>query len=336
MAALSDRFDPGPRIAQCGTINLGTPDIEKSLGFFRDTLGMEEVARVGQSSYLRGYQELKHHSLVLTQRERSEVLAFSFRVQRPQDVELFAEELRIQEIEYLELPAETEVGRGTAIRFLLPGGDHPFELYYDIAQTRAPEAISSRLPSNSSRRRGLGIRRIDHFNVQTEPGTINFAEQWMRETLGFKRREFLYLPNSENTLLGSWLSVTPQVHDIAIVANAQEKRGQMHHVAFNLENYADVLTAADVLRDHNVAWGVGPGKHGLGQAMYLYIHDPGSDHRVELYAGGYFIFDPDWEAIEWTPDNYADGTTWYGERVDISPGSRGRDTTPTADLHSRG
>jgi catechol 2,3-dioxygenase len=333
MPSLSDRYDPGPRIAQCGTINLGTPDLETSLGFFRDTLGMEEVVRVGNESYLRGYQELKHHSLVLTQQETAQVNALSFRTQRPQDVELFAEELQRQEVEYIEIEANAEVGRGTAIRFLLPGGDHPFELYYDIERSFAPPELSSRLPSNSMRRRGLGVRRLDHFNIQTEPGTINAAESWLRTTLGFKRREFIKMPGDTNTLLGSWLSVTPQVHDLAIVSNSFEKRAQLHHVAFNLENYADILTAADILRDHNVAWGVGPGKHGLGQAMYLYIHDPGSDHRVELYAGGYFIFDPDWEAIEWTPDTYADGTTWYGDRVDISPGSRGRHTTPAAGLH---
>lgn len=327
MPSFLSNFDPGPSVAQCGTVNLGTPDLEKSLGFFRDTLGMEEVARVGEVSYLRGFQELKHHSLVLTQRDRAEVLALSFRTGRPQDPELFAEELTRQDIDWVEVPAQTELGRGTAVRFLLPGGDHPLELYYDIERAPATPGEESRLPSNSSRRKGLGIRRLDHFNVQTSPDTINQAEAWMRETLGFKRREYMNLPDRPDTLLGSWMSVTPQVHDIAIVSNYAHQSARLHHVAFNLENYADVLTAADILRDHDVAWGVGPGKHGLGQAMYLYIHDPGSDHRVELYAGGYFIFDPDWEAIEWTPDTYADGTTWYGERVDISPGSRGRDTT---------
>lgn len=328
MSTLADRYEPGPSISHCGTITLGTPDLETSLGFFRDTLGMEEVARIGDTSYLRGYQELKHHSLVLEQRAQAEVLALSFRTARPQDPELFAEELTRQEIEWVEVAAQTETGRGTAVRFLLPGGDHPLELYYDIDRTEAPAEIGSRLPSNSSRRRGLGIRRLDHFNVQTSPDSINEAERWMRETLGFRRREYVTFPDRPDTLRGSWLSVTPQVHDIAIGANADHERARFHHVAFNLENYADVLTAADVLRDHDVSWGVGPGKHGLGQAMYLYLHDPGSDHRVELYAGGYLIFDRDWEAIEWTADTFVDASCWYGEPVDFAVGSRGRQTTP--------
>ena len=82
MTTLSDRYDPGPGIAQCGTINLGTKDIEKSLWFFRDILGMEEVERDGDVSYLRCFQELGHHSLVLTQQDENIVNAYSFRVRR--------------------------------------------------------------------------------------------------------------------------------------------------------------------------------------------------------------------------------------------------------------
>jgi catechol 2,3-dioxygenase len=213
----------------------------------------------------------------------------------------------------------------------LPGGGHPFELYYDIEKPKAPDELRSKLPSNSSRRRGLGVRRIDHLNIQTSPSTINHAEKWVRENLGFKRREFAKFADSD-TVLASWMSVTPQMHDLAIVANAEEKSAQLHHIAFNLENFSDSLTAADVLRDLDVSYGAGPGKHGIGQAMYLYIHDPGSDHRVELYSGGYLILDPDWEALEWKPVDFPEGLTWYGDPIDTVPGSRGRDTTGSAGL----
>lgn len=333
MTKLADRFDPGPRIAQCGTINLGTSDLEKSLWFYRDLLGMEEVERDGDVAYLRCYQELGHHSLVLTGQAEDVVNSYSFRVARPQDVELFSQELERQEIEWLEVPAGTERGRGTAVRFLVPGSEHPFELYYDIDKPEAPEELRSKLPSNSSRRRGLGVRRIDHFNVQATPGKINQAEQWVRDTLGFKRREFAMLPDNPTTVMASWMSVTPQMHDLAMVANQSEQNTRLHHVAFNLENFADTLTAADVLADLDVEIGVGPGKHGIGQAMYLYVFDPGSGHRVELYSGGYLIFDPDWEALEWAPVDFPEGMTWYGDPIDTKPGSRGRDTTASAGLH---
>ncbi|MFW0786992.1 VOC family protein [Gordonia sp. CPCC 206044] len=306
-----------PRIAQCGAIALGTPKLETSLTFFRDTLGMEEVERVGDTVYLRGYQEMKHHSLVLFQNETATVDSYSFRVQRPEDVELFYDELRAADVEVVELPAGHQAGRGTAIRFLVPHAGHPFELYYDIDAPKAPDEISSRLLSNSSRRRGLGVRRIDHYNIQANLENVGKAEEWLRDNLGFKRREYVYMPEADDMLIASWNSVTSQVHDLAIAMSMNGEDSQLHHVAFNLENHSDLLVAADTLRDMDVHFHCGPGKHGIGQAMYLYLEEPGSGHRIELYSGSYHIFDPDWEALGWTPTN-PDGMTWFGQELDVT------------------
>ncbi|WAH97414.1 hypothetical protein [Arthrobacter sp. MMS18-M83] len=126
---------------------------------------------------------LKHHSLVLFASDAPIVDSYSFRVARPEDVELFSQQLSAQDIEVIELPHGHQSGRGTAIRFLVPQSEHPFELYYDIDTPQAPEEIRSKLPSNSSRRRGLGVRRIDHFNVQAAPQHVGAAEQWLRDQL---------------------------------------------------------------------------------------------------------------------------------------------------------
>jgi catechol 2,3-dioxygenase len=329
---MTPSYDPGPQISHAATINLGTLDLERSLWFFRDVLGMEEVERDGDVAYLRAYQELHHHSLVLTGQESAVVNSYGFRTRRPQDVELFAAELERLGVAMVEVPAGIERGRGAAVRFLLPGAEHPFELYYEMERPPVDSDHRSKLRSNSSRRRGLGVRRLDHFNIQAAPASINEAEGWVREHLGFQRREFAMLADRPDIVMASWMSVSPQVHDLAIVANRQDESAQLHHVAYNVENLSDVLTAADVIRDLDIPYGVGPGKHGVGQAMYLYVHDPGSDHRVEIYAGGYLIFDTDWEPIEWSPEELPDGLTWYGAQIDNTPGSRGRQTTGAAGL----
>ncbi|KAA9163674.1 catechol 1,2-dioxygenase [Amycolatopsis acidicola] len=325
-------YDPGPQIAHAASINLGTPDLERSLWFFRDLLGMELVEQVGGVAYLRAYQELTHHSLVLTQQEEAKVNSYGFRVKRRQDVELFHKQFENSGVRALELPAGHERGRGEAVRFLVPGSEHPFEFYYDIEKPLAEESLRSKVLSNSSRRRGLGVRRLDHINLQTSAGTVNEAETWLREELGFKRREFARVPQAPDVILASWLSVTPQVHDLAIGVAAEDSTAQFHHVAFNVENFHDVLTAADEIRDLDIAYGAGPGKHGIGQAMYLYVHDPGSGHRIELYSGGYLIFDPDWAALEWKLPELEWGQTWYGDVLDVGPGGSFLSTSPSAGL----
>src|SRR5262245_46274181 len=134
-------YDPGPQVAHAGTIDLGTPDLERSLWFFRDLLGMEVVEQVDGVAYLRGYMELVHHSLVLTQQDEARVKSYGFRVKRRQDVELFHQQFENQGMKTVELASGQEKGRGEAVRFLVPGSEHPFELYYDIDKPLADESI---------------------------------------------------------------------------------------------------------------------------------------------------------------------------------------------------
>lgn len=327
-----ESYDPGPQIAHAGGINIGTKNLDVSLRFFRDLLGMEVTAQADGVAYLRGYQELVHHSLTLTQQSEKTINTLSFRVARPQDVELFHDQLLREEVEVKYLESGTETGRGEAIRFLIPGGKHPFELYYDIEKPQAPEELRSKLLGNSSRRRGLGVQRLDHLNVMTGPSTVNQAEGFLRDSLGFKRRESLNFAEYPETLLASWLSCNSKMHDIAIGATPSEEDAQFHHVAFSIENFNDMLTAADQIRDLPIQIDAGPGKHGIGQAMYLYLRDPGSGHRIELYSGGTPVFDPDWEPLTWLTDN-ASGMTWYGDLPDVNPEtSTYMETTKTAGL----
>lgn len=326
------KFIQPPQIGQLGAIDLGTPNLEKSLWFFRDLLGMEVTYETDDQVYLRSYQELQHHSLILTRTVEPIVRSYSFRTQRPEDVERLYDRFVRDELEVIELPSGHQQGRGTAIRFLWPGAGHPLELYYDIEKPLAEESIRSHLPSNSSRRRGLGVRRIDHYNMQTAPGAVVRAEKWARENLGLKRREFIRGVDS-NDLLVSWMSNTFQSHDVAIGGSVYEEAAQLHHVAFNLENFHDMFTAAETLRDLGIEIFGGPGKHGIGQAMYLYVRDPGSGHRIELYSGGYQIMEPDWEPIEWPLDLSQPGITFFGDPVVMAPGEPFASTTPSEGLH---
>ncbi|MGC2577169.1 MAG: VOC family protein, partial [Terrimicrobiaceae bacterium] len=50
-------------VAQLAHVELLTPDLEGTLRFFKDLLGLEETERRAQSVYLHGYEEQYHHSL---------------------------------------------------------------------------------------------------------------------------------------------------------------------------------------------------------------------------------------------------------------------------------
>ena len=58
-----------------------------------------------------------------------------------------------------------------------------------------------------------------------------------------------------------------------------------------------------------------PSKHGVAQGFFLYGFEPGGN-RIEVTTGGYFVFDPDFEAITWTAEERARGQFWGVQTVE--------------------
>jgi catechol 2,3-dioxygenase-like lactoylglutathione lyase family enzyme len=58
-------------VAHLGHIELLTPKICESLWFFVEVLGMTETCRVGNSVYLRTWDDYEHHTVKLTAHETS-------------------------------------------------------------------------------------------------------------------------------------------------------------------------------------------------------------------------------------------------------------------------
>lgn len=306
-----------PEIAKLGHVSLVTPNLEKSLWFFKDVIGLEEIERTGNKVYLRANTEFEHHSLILEAGDRAALDHVGWRAKRAEDVEKFAEQLQSSGLEIQWIESGQEAGQGKAIRFKIPS-QHTFEIYYDVEKPKASQGQRSGLKNQTHKSwaRGISPRRIDHVNLWTShnPGTTH---NWLSEQLGFKMREYVKLDNG--MVIGGWMSVTPLVHDIAVMAAHDAKTpARFHHVAYWLDNAQDILRAADILRENDFEIDQGPLKHGISQAVALYVRDPGSGHRVELFSNGYLIFDPDWEPVEWREEEIKKALTWWGS--EYAPG----------------
>lgn len=299
-----------PEIAKLGAAHLVTPDLEKSLWFFRDIIGLHVVAQSETKAYLRAEMEHEHHSLVLEQGERTRLDHVSWRVRRPEDLESFHTLLNENGNDVTVQAADNEDGYGESLRLAMPSG-HKLRLYYDVEKPAVAEADRSVLLNQRYRswHHGISARRIDHVNLwTTQDPTLNHT--WLTDNLGFKLREYIQTPAGR---IGGWMSVTPLVHDVAVMGMpSAPTQARMHHLAFWLDNAQDVLRAADIVVEAGIRPDQGPGKHGVSQAMFLYVRDPGSGHRVEIFSNGYLIFDPDWEPVEWGVDRIATALTMWG------------------------
>lgn len=300
-----------PEIAKLGHVALVSSDLEKSLYFFKEIIGLEETEEVNGVHYLRAYSDFQHHTLSLEAGESGYVKHIGWRTKTPQCVEGFTQLLQ-QNIEVTEVPKGTTPGIGDAIRFKLPSG-HTFEIYYDVEKPKASPETASLLKNQvyKSWRKGISPRRIDHVNIHTTT-EVSESYDFLTEVLGFKMREYL---RNDNGILAGWLSVTPLVHDVALIKKETlPTPARLHHISYWLNDSQDILRAADILKEHGLQF-IGPGKHGVSQAIYLYVMDPGSGCRVELFSGGYLIFEPDWEPVEWTMEERALSNTYWGDTV---------------------
>ena len=71
--------EPVYDVAHLGRVELLTPDLPASVGFFTDVLGMEEVGRVGESVYLRSWGDYERASLQLTSADHPGVGTIAWR-----------------------------------------------------------------------------------------------------------------------------------------------------------------------------------------------------------------------------------------------------------------
>jgi catechol 2,3-dioxygenase len=109
--------------------------------------------------------------------------------------------------------------------------------------------------------------------------------------------------------MGAWLTATNKSYDLAITKDATGSHGRLHHVTYHMETREDVLKMADILRESETFIETGPHKHSIGQSFFLYFYEPGGN-RMEVAAGGFTIFDPDWAPVIWTEQERKAGQAW--------------------------
>ncbi|MEK4384422.1 VOC family protein [Solibacillus sp. FSL W7-1464] len=306
-----------PEISKLGHFGLVSTDLEKSLWFFKEVIGLEETEEADGVHYLRAWGDFEHHTLTLRAGEESRLDHIAWRTKRPEDVDAFAENLQKEGIEINWVAEGTEKGQGKAFRFQLPS-KHTFEIYFDMEKTLAAPETRSVLKNQTHKswNRGVSPRRIDHVNLLSSIPANEFSD-FMIQHLGFNLREYVEAP--DGSYLGAWLSVTPLVHDIAFSFDPHSaSTHEVHHISYWLDNAQDLLRAADILKENGIEF-KGPGKHGISQAMYIYAIDPGSGVRLEIFTNGYLIFEPDWEPIRWTLDEMSLGFTYWGDQMDNNP-----------------
>ncbi|RMF76221.1 MAG: catechol 2,3-dioxygenase [Chloroflexi bacterium] len=306
MSEQEHRFD----VAQLVSVALFSPKPDETVRFFHDFLGMEISHQEGQAVYLRAYEDFYQYTMKVVEAPQAGMEAVTWRAASPQ-----ALERRVQALEAAGLGlgwVEDDYAHGPAYKFTSPDG-HVQKLLWELDYYQAPPEMKSKLKNRPQKRplRGVPVRRIDHVNLMVSDVPQN--TDFFANVLNFKIREQKI--GDGGALVGSWLSVSPLVHELAVMKDSSGAKGRFHHVAYWYGAPQHLLDIADIFSDYDIIIEGGPGKHGTTQAYYMYVFEPGGN-RVELFGDtGYLIFDPDWQTVIWDVANEVDlekSSIWFG------------------------
>lgn len=294
-----------PELCRFSHIELVTTDLEQSLDFFDHVLGLETISRESDVAYLRAWGDADDHSLILRAGDQPGVGHIAWRTRRPEDVERFADMLLRDGFAVEPVADGSEPAQGPAIRVRTPAG-FLYELFHEFEVRAAPSTPV--LKTNSARPydHGVSPRRIDHVNLTM--AAMAAEAHWVTESLGLRMRDYL---TRDGETYAAWFAASALHHEVGMGLATDGAARSFHHLAYYVDGPAEVVRAATLLTER----GLRPqhiGRHGVSQALSLYVLDPGSGHRLEIYSGAQLIFDPDYKPVEWPPDEYRQ---WWGPEL---------------------
>ncbi|CAN5246222.1 catechol 2,3-dioxygenase [soil metagenome] len=283
-------------LAHIGHLEITTPDVDASVSFYKERLGLSETERVGDSVYLRCWGDYYTYSLVISKGERATLAVMAWRTTSDAALDEAVANIEKQGLAGSWLTDQPHHGR--SYRFTGPYG-HTMELYWEQERFHAEGAEKSQFVDRPSRRSNVGAspRFLDHVTVAASD-VRGFCD-WYSETFGFRTMAYTVLDHIPLTVFGV-LTTNEKSHDLGVVLDGSSVAGRINHFAFWVDSREDLLNVADIVMERGIPMEYGPSIHGIGEQSFLYFREP-SGMRIEVNTGGYRNYVPDWEPSDWTP-----------------------------------
>ncbi|WP_243290928.1 catechol 2,3-dioxygenase [Bacillus sp. FJAT-47783] len=288
-------------IMRIGRLELRVMDLEESVKYYTDIIGLEETGRDGERVYLKAWDEYDHHSIILQKSDSAGMDHMAFKVKDIYELEKLEYKIEQFGCELTRVPNQTRLAEGQSIRFKIPTG-HEMELYAEIEQVGTGTGHVNPHPWPDGLK-GIAPHRLDHALLTGDD--LESATRFFTEVLDFHQTERIVTVDGE-VMLGSFLAATNKAHDIAFVKGPDAK---FHHAGFYVDNWYEVLKAADILTKNEVPVEVTPTRHGITRGQTIYFFDP-SGNRNEAFASGYISYS-DFPTITWTEDKIGTGIFYH-------------------------
>jgi catechol 2,3-dioxygenase len=270
-------FTPPFNVTRASHLVLTARDLARSRDFYVEVLGLMVSEEDASTIYLRGTEEIAHHSLTL---KKTDDAAACERVG-----------LRVFTDEDLDKAKAYFDRKGIAAQWQ----DVPFQgrtLQVSDA-AGAPLEFCARMQTQPRaqtkihRHKGAGALRMDHFQVLV-PDVAQAAAFYT--DLGFRVSDYISV-EATGRMVGVFMYRKDNPHDMAFL---QRSGPRYHHCGYMIQEFHHMVRACDVAGNLGFGDAIehGPGRHGLGHSYYTYLRDP-DGHRVELLLPAVQMIDID-------------------------------------------
>ncbi|MGN6206626.1 VOC family protein [Humibacter sp.] len=277
-------------------VAITSPDVDASVKFYEEQVGLTVVARVDGRAYLRCWGDYYAYSVVVVPGNEPSLKTMAWRTSSPAALEEAVARIEAAGIQGSWRDDVYKIGR--AYTFTGPWG-HSMTLHWDVTRHQAAQAEASIYPDRPEKRSTVAgaPRQLDHVTIACSD--VDAFAQWYNDVLGFRIMARTVLDEAPISIF-SVLTTNEKSHDLGVVLDGSTRAGRVNHYAFWVDTREELLIAADTLMEHGVPIEYGPSIHGIGEQNFLYYREP-SSLRIELNTGGYRNYVPDWEPNTWRP-----------------------------------
>ncbi len=280
-------------LSQLAHLELLSTDMEATVRFYTDIVGMDITDRDTSSVYLRAWGDYFLYTLKITHSDKKGLGVIGWRADSAEALE--------ECVAFLEKSGkgigwvEADKGRGKAFRFVTTAGI-THEVFWDVKWLREQGARKSiyadRYASNN--RKGACPRRIDHATYLVAKGSYMEEKKFWKE-MGLKNPDEIRIEDHIPPVGGLWTTGNLS-HDIAIFTDPNLAPGQgiLNHICYNVDSREEVLLALDWFTENGYksVWGA-PTRHKADEGFFFYIMDPNTGILLEIYACARLVFAPD-------------------------------------------
>jgi catechol 2,3-dioxygenase len=286
---------PPFNVTRASHVVLTVRDLEASKAFYTRVIGLVVSDQDKDTLWMRGIEEVAHHSLVLRRSDAPQVCErVGLRVLTEEELDKAAEHFaRIGlPARFVEVPYQ-----GRTLHVSDPLGT-PLELC-------ARMTLMPRVMLKTLEHRGGAALRFDHKQIHM--GDIPAACDFYT-SIGFRTSDYV-VGGADDRLIGVFMHRKDIPWDLVFLPGPGPR---LHHFAYVTPSLNEMMRACDAagLYKYGELVERGPGRHGQGHVQYVYFRDP-DGHRVELVLEApHHMTDLEQEPVRWDAAARANTMDW--------------------------